>query len=102
MSEEGNGKIGERIEPAPSQNQMKIGPQQIQAAAAAGAELLSDKGLKVPLGSAPQLSLLQGLLGAVARGELVLVGADAAAKLKATPMPEIPTPADPAAKEPLE
>lgn len=87
---EGNGKVGEQIAPAPQQNpnQMKVGPQQIQAAAAAGAELLADKELRVPLGNAAQLTLLQNLLGAVAQGQLVMVGAEEAAKLKVVPIPD--------------
>ena len=98
MTKKGNGKVGEQVPPAPPQNQVQVGPQQIQAAAAAGAELLADKDLRVPLGSAAQLSLLQGLLGAVAQGQLVLVSADEAEKLKADPAPGLPTPpADPPA-----
>jgi hypothetical protein len=54
---------------------MNASPQQIQAAAAAGVELLSDKDLKVPLGVAMggHLSVLQGLLAALMKGELILV-----------------------------
>ncbi len=86
--EEGNGKTTEAIPEVPpqqEQKQMQIGPQQIQAAAAAGAELLQDKALRVPLGAAGALSILQGVLAAVARGELAIVGAEAAAALQATP-----------------
>ena len=100
MTEKGNGKVGEQVAPAPSENQMKVGPQQIQAAAAAGAELLADKDLRVPLGNAGPLNLLQGLLGAVVRGELLMVGAEEAAKLKAAaPIPDAPDTGD-SAEEP--
>lgn len=55
-------------------SQMSASPQQIQAAAAAGVELLSDKDMKVPLGVAigGQLAVLSGMLNAIAAGELVL------------------------------
>lgn len=89
MSEEGNGKNeAQPQEQSPEQQQgqqqVQIGPPQIQAAAAAGAELLSDKDLKVPLGVASQLSVLQNILAAVARGELAIVGAEQAATLQAS------------------
>ena len=53
---------------------MNATPQQIQTAAAAGVELLSDKDLKVPLGISigGQLSLLHSILSAVKAGELIL------------------------------
>ena len=94
----GNGKAGPQVSApeaqAPQQNQVQIGPQQIKAAAAAGAELLADKDLKVPLASASQLNLLQGLLSAVVRGELVVVGAEEAAKFQAPPTPDAPSSGD--------
>jgi hypothetical protein len=54
---------------------MNATPQQIQAAATAGVELLSNKDLQVPLGIAigGQLSVLLSLLSALASGELALV-----------------------------
>ena len=93
----GNGKAGPQVAAVPDdpqQNQVQIGPQQIRAAAAAGAELLADKDLKVPLASAAQLNLLQGLLSAVVRGELVVVGAEEAAKFTTAPMPDSPPSGD--------
>ncbi len=53
---------------------MNATPQQVQAAAAAGVDLLSDKELKVPLGIAigGQLSVLHSILSAVKSGELIL------------------------------
>lgn len=56
-------------------SQMSASPQQIQAAAAAGVELLSDKDLRVPLGVSMggQLGILSGMLNAIAQGELVLM-----------------------------
>jgi len=51
-----------------------ITPVQIQMAASAGLELLNIKDLPVPMSIAKSgaLSVLEGMLGAVARGELVL------------------------------
>lgn len=53
----------------------EISPVQIQMAAAAGNKLLGQDNLMVPLEIAKSgaLSILEGLLGALARGELVVV-----------------------------
>lgn len=87
MSEEGNGKTEEQEQPPAQQGQqqMQITPAQIQAAAGAGAELLADKDLRIPLGAAGALSILQGLLAAVVRGDLAIVGAEQAAAAQAAP-----------------
>lgn len=87
MTDEENGKTEEKEQPSEpvQQQQVQIGPQQIQAAAAAGSELLSDKDLKVPLGVAGALSMLQNILAAVARGELVIVSAKEAESPKISP-----------------
>ena len=55
--------------------QQQVTPVQIQMAAAAGQRLLEHKDLPVPLEVAKTgaLGVLEGLLGALARGELVVV-----------------------------
>lgn len=52
----------------------QVTPVQIQMAASAGVELLSNKDLQVPMSIAKSgaLAVLDGLLGAIARGELVV------------------------------
>ena len=52
----------------------QVSPVQVQMAASAGLELLNIKDLPVPMSIAKSgaLSVLEGMLGAVARGELVL------------------------------
>ncbi len=59
-----------------------VSPAQIQMAAAAGQKLLMQPDLMVPLELAKSgaLAMLEGMLGAIARGELVVVNA--------TPPPE--------------
>ncbi len=54
---------------------MNATPQQIRESAAAGAELLSNKDLPVPLGITlgGQLGILQALLTAIASGDLLVV-----------------------------
>lgn len=83
--ENGKTEAQEQLPEVPPQQQVQISPQQIQAAAVAGAELLSDKELKVPLGAAGALSMLQNLLAAVARGELTFVGMQETAQIQAPP-----------------
>lgn len=53
---------------------MNVSPQQIQMAASAGVQLLQVDDLAVPLVIAKNgaLQVLEGLLGAIARGELVV------------------------------
>lgn len=57
--------------------QQEVSPVQIQMAAAAGQRLLQEKDLAVPLEIAKSgaLGVLEGLLGAIARGELVVSAA---------------------------
>lgn len=64
---------------------MNASPQQIKAAAAAGVELLSNKDLSVPLGIAMggQLGMLNGMLLALANGDLVLVNPPTAEQVAA-------------------
>lgn len=52
----------------------EVSPVQIQMAAAAGVQLLGIKELQVPLEIAKggALAILEGMLGAIARGELVV------------------------------
>ena len=53
---------------------MNVTPQQVQMAASAGAQLLKIDDLPVPmvLAKSGALSVLEGLLGAIARGELIV------------------------------
>lgn len=53
---------------------MNVTPAQIQMAAAAGVQLLEIKDLPVPMVIAKSgaLSILEGFLGSIARGELIL------------------------------
>jgi len=53
---------------------MNVTPAQIQMAAAAGVQLLQVDDLKVPLiiSKGGALSILEGFLGSIARGELIL------------------------------
>ena len=55
--------------------QQQVTPVQIQMAASAGVELLSNKDLPVPMSLAKSgaLAVLDGMLGAIARGELVVM-----------------------------
>lgn len=55
--------------------QQQVTPVQIQMAASAGVELLSNKDLQVPMSIAKTgaLAVLDGMLGAIARGELVVM-----------------------------
>lgn len=76
---------------------MNVSPQQIQAAAAAGVQLLSNKELPVPLGIAigGQLSVLSSMLSAIASGEVILTSPptpDQAAAGQKTPEEETPKP----------
>lgn len=52
----------------------EVSAQQVQMAAAAGVELLANKDLPVPLGVAKSgaLGILEGMLTAIANGEVVL------------------------------
>jgi hypothetical protein len=74
---------------------MNITPQQVQMAASAGAQLLKIDDLPVPmvLAKSGALSVLEGLLGAIARGELIV-----------SPNPDLvekqPDPPDDGEKEP--
>jgi len=54
---------------------MNASPQQIQIAAAAGVELLSNKDLLVPMSLAlsGHLGVLQALLGSIANGDLLVI-----------------------------
>jgi len=54
---------------------MQATPQQIRESAAAGVELLSNKDLPVPLGITlgGQLGILQAMLTAIAKGDLIVV-----------------------------
>lgn len=54
--------------------QHEVSPVQIQMAAAAGQRLLQEKDLPVPLEIAKSgaLGMLEGVLGAIARGELIV------------------------------
>ena len=58
--------------------QQEISPQQIAMACAAGQRLLQEKDLPVPLEIAKSgaLGMLEGILGAIARGELVVQAAE--------------------------
>lgn len=79
----------------PQQQQQQVTPVQIQMAASAGVELLSNKDLPVPMSLAKSgaLAVLDGMLGAIARGDLVVVPNPELQKA-AVPVPDGPTPPD--------
>jgi len=71
--------------------QQQVTPVQIQMAASAGVELLAIKDLPVPMSIAKSgaLSVLDGMLQAIARGELI-VGPNPELQANAVPVPDGP------------
>lgn len=80
MTEEN--KADETVQPFPAPQTQQIDAQQIQQAAQAGTRLLADGDLKVSLSDAMALQVLRPILMGLAQGQLAIVGAEDAAKMK--------------------